>query len=280
MSAAAAPRARLAAYAIEAWGLAVFMIAACGAAALLYHPASPAARFVPSGAAGRLPMGVAMALTAAGLIYSPWGRRSGAHFNPAVTFTHFRLGKVAGRDLLGYVVAHFVGAAAGVGLVAATAGALAAHPEVAYVRTTPGAAGPCAALVAEAALGFTTMSVVLGTSARPRLERFTGLFAAGLVALYITFEAPVSGMSLNPARSFGSALFAGAWDDFWVYLVGPVAGMLLAAEVRVRRGGGLGCAKMRHDPAHPCLFCGAAGAAAPEVPAAVCCPSPEVGAPR
>jgi aquaporin Z len=244
-------------YAIEAWGLGMFMISACAFSTLLFHPASPVAPFVPEGAAGRAPMGLAMALTAIALVYSPWGRRSGAHFNPAFTLAQYRLGKMAGSDLAGYVAAQFFGAAAGVFASRTALGALVEHPSVNHAATVPGAAGPLPAFAAEATIAFILMSTVLSSAARPRLERYTGLFAAGLVALYITVEAPVSGMSLNPARSFGSALFAGSWADYWVYVLAPTCGMLLAAEVRLRALGrtAFGCAKMRHVSHERCIFC-------------------------
>jgi aquaporin Z len=106
---------------------------------------------------------------------------------------------------------------------------------------------------------FVLFSVVLLISNHERWRRFTGVAAASLVALYITFEAPVSGMSLNPARSFASALPSGIWTGFWVYLVAPVVGILAAAELFLRRRG-LGavvCAKLHHTDRHDCIFrCG------------------------
>jgi aquaporin Z len=100
------------------------------------------------------------------------------------------------------------------------------------------------------------MTVVLHVSNRASLARFTGLAAGVLVALYITLEAPISGMSMNPARSFASALPAGAWEAFWVYLVAPPLGMLVAAEVYARRRGARAvyCAKLHHDRVGRCIF--------------------------
>jgi hypothetical protein len=105
-------------YLMEAAGLGLFMISAGSFAILLFHPASAVAQAIPSSLAGRLLMGCAMGLTAIGLIYSPWGKQSGAHFNPAVTLSFLRLGKIAAPDALFYVVAHFVGGVAGILLVA------------------------------------------------------------------------------------------------------------------------------------------------------------------
>ncbi len=85
-------------YLIEAGCLGTFMISACAFAALLGHPQSPLQMWFMVGMPMRFVMGLAMGLTAVALIYSPWGKRSGAHMNPAVTFTFWRLGKVASWD--------------------------------------------------------------------------------------------------------------------------------------------------------------------------------------
>src|SRR5262245_66118016 len=104
-------------YAIEALCLGLFMLSAATFASLLRHPSSPFASAVgglmPS-ALQRIPMGIAMGLTAAAIIYSPLGRRSGAHMNPAVTLTFLRLGKIAAHDAAIYIAAQFTGGLAGI----------------------------------------------------------------------------------------------------------------------------------------------------------------------
>jgi aquaporin Z len=201
-------------------------------------------------------MGVAMGLTAAALIYSPWGRRSGAHFNPATTLTFWRLGKIAPADAALYALGQSAGGILGVLLAAALVGPPLGAPDVLYVATLPGAAGPAGAFVAEVAITFVLMSVVLRASNTARLARFTGLFAGALVATYITLEAPLSGMSMNPARSLASALPAGAWSPLWIYFTAPPLGMLLAAELYLRRRGAAAvfCAKLHHDTTQRCIF--------------------------
>lgn len=101
-------------YLIEAAGLCCFMISACAFGALLFHPASPAVKAVNGLVLRRLLMGAAMGLTSIAIVYSPWGKRSGAHTNPSVTLTFFRLGKVKTYDALFYVLAQFAGGVAGV----------------------------------------------------------------------------------------------------------------------------------------------------------------------
>ena len=231
------------------------MVSASLFTALLYHPASPVADALAGSWLQRGLMGVAMGLTAVGLIYSPWGRQSGAHFNPVVTATFFRLGKVAGWDATFYVLAQFGGGLAAMALVAAILRVVVAHPAVNYVVTVPGPAGRGVAFLAELTITFVLMTVVLTVSNTPRVARFTGLCAGGLVALYITLEAPLSGMSMNPARTAASAFPAALWTGFWVYLTAPALGMLLAAELHVRRHRRpVLCAKLNHDTTRRCIF--------------------------
>lgn len=101
------------------------------------------------------------------------------------------------------------------------------------------------------------MAVVLTVSNTPRIARFTGLCAAGCVFLFITFEAPLSGMSLNPARTFASALAAHTWTALWVYFTAPLTGMLAAANAfRCIKGqNSIACAKLHHQNTHRCIFC-------------------------
>ncbi len=246
-------------YLMEAAGLSLFMLSACVFATILVHPASPVPQVIADPFVRRLCMGMAMGLTAVGIIYSPWGQQSGAHLNPSVTLTFFRLGKVRPWDALFYVIAQFIGGIAGVWLAAVLLGRVIADPAVNYVATTPGMTGTGIAFVAEGGIAFVLMSVVLQVSNTPRLARFTGLFAGALVALYITLEAPLSGMSMNPARSFGSALAAQLWTALWIYFIAPPLGMLTAAEFYRRRPGvhAVICAKLHPHNRKRCIFrCG------------------------
>ena len=246
-------------YLMEAAGLGLFMISAAVMTALLEHPHSPLYQLLPDPVIRRALTGIAMGLTAIGIIYSPWGKRSGAHLNPAVTVTFFRLGKIHGLDALFYVVAQFAGGLIGLQVAALAIGMAIEHPAVNYVVTVPGLDGTWMAFVAEVAISFGLMLVVLIVSNQTKLNAWTGLFAGALVATYIAIEAPLSGMSMNPARSFASALPAHLWTDFWVYLTAPFLGMLLAAECYVRFPGArrVLCAKLHHHNNARCIFrCG------------------------
>lgn len=244
-------------YLIEAGALGFFMLAACAVGVLLEHPESPVPSAIANSDARRALGGVAMGLTAIAIVYSPWGRRSGAHINPAFTLTFLRLGKVTRHDALFYVAAQFAGAVAGVQLARAAAGALVGHPKVFYAATVPGPAGSLVAFAAEAAITFVLMLVVLSFTNAERLAPFTGLAVGALVAIYITVEAPLSGMSMNPARTFGSTVAAGRWSELWIYFTAPPLGMLAAAETYRRVAGAdrIFCAKHIHDRKVRCLFC-------------------------
>ena len=245
-------------YLMEVAGLGLFMMSAATMTSLLEHPASPARALVPDPTMRRAAMGMAMGLTAAAVIYSPWGRRSGAHNNPAVTLTFFRLGKISGRDAVGYVAAQFIGGAAGIAVAAMLLQPWIAHPSVNYVATMPGPGGAALAFMAEAAISFVMMLVVLTASSHARVARFTGLIAALLIACFITVESPLSGMSMNPARTFGPDLVGDMFRGVWIYFLAPPIGMLAAAEVvtRLRDRRSIRCAKLYHDSGH-CIFgCG------------------------
>ena len=246
---------------MEAAELGLFMIAACLVVTLLEHPASAVGRLIPNPVTRRVLTGVAMGLTAIAIIYSPWGKQSGAHFNPSVTLTFWRLGKVASWDAALYIVAQFVGGVAGVLTSAVLLGPALAHPAVNYVATMPGDGGPATAFWAELLISALLMAVVLTVSNTPRVARYTGLVCGVLVALYISLEAPLSGMSMNPARSFGPAVVARLWDGLWVYFTAPPLGMLSAAELylRVKDHRGVECAKLHHQNRKRCIFCGGGG---------------------
>ena len=245
-------------YLMEAAGLGVFMISAGVFGTILEYPGSPVHQAIADPFIRRVLMGIAMGLTAIGIIYSPWGKQSGAHINPAVTLTFFRLGRVEPWDAFFYILAQFAGGVAGVFLVAMTFRSAFTAPPVNYVATLPGPLGTGIAFVAEVAISFGLIITVLVTNNIEK-GRFTGLCAGFLVATYIILVAPISGMSMNPARTFASAFPAWLWYALWIYCTAPPLGMLLAAETYVRLVGvrRVICAKLNHDNDKRCIFrCG------------------------
>src|SRR3974390_2394421 len=243
-------------YLMDSAQLGLFMVSACSFTVLLEHPASPVRLLLSSSLLRMALIGVAMGLTLLGLIHTPWGKRSGAHMNPSTTLMFFRLGKIEIWDAIFYICFQFIGGLAGVMLSFAIFGRILRHPSVNFAVTQPGSAGVPPAFIAELVISFALALTVLSTSNDIQLSRFTPHFAAILVATYITFEAPFSGMSMNPARTFGSALPAHAFNALWIYFTAPPIGMLLAAELYLRLGSAQAvyCAKYHHHNSMRCIF--------------------------
>ncbi len=240
---------------MEAAELGFFMIAMSVFTILLYHPASLAVRVIPSEFIRRILMGMAMGLTLVGIIFSPWGKQSGAHMNPSFTLTFYALGKVAPWDAAFYVIAQFIGGAVGVGIVALFAGKLLAHPAVNYMSTVPGRSGAVVAFLAEVIISFILVAVVLTVSNTPKIARFTGLFLGVCVVVFVVFESPLSGTSMNPARTLGSAIVPEIWTGLWIYFLAPPLGMLAAAAAYKSLNGQVACAKLHHQNRKRCIFC-------------------------
>lgn len=241
-------------YLIEAWCLGTFMVSACAFSVLLFSPGSPISSL---GLTPRLIlMGVAMGATATAIICSPWGKRSGAHYNPVVSLTFLRLGKIAPADAAFYIGFQFIGGVVGVLLAWVLFGNLLADSAVNFAVTVPGPNGVAAAFAAEVVIAFLMMTMILWTSNSTRWSRFTPYFAGFFVAVYIAVESPISGMSMNPARTFSSAAVSGTWTAWWIYFVAPALAMLAAAEVFVRARGlkSVLCAKLHHHNNARCIF--------------------------
>lgn len=245
-------------YLIEGACLGLFMISAFTFGTLLEHPASAVHRMLPNPTLRRLLMGLAMGATAVAIIYSPWGQRSGAHINPSTTLTFFRLGKISKIDAALYTASQFVGGLIGAIIASLILASWVSHPSVNYVVTIPGQLGRWAAFFAEVAITFILMTIILHVSNNRRWQNLTGLCAGLLVVLYVTVEAPISGMSMNPARTLASAVPARRWVDLWIYFTAPLIGMLSAAEIYLRMRGTptIGCAKLHHNNKQRCIFCG------------------------
>lgn len=243
-------------YLYEGGELAIFMISACCFTVWLFDPAYPALHLLPSNALRRLLMGIAMGVTAVLIIHSPMGKRSGAHFNPSIIMTYFRLGKIETWDAVFYVIFQFIGGAFGVAVSAIFLGASIAVPSVDYAVTVPGRYGTAAAFIAELFMAALLMMVVLLFSNRPPLAMYTSYLVGVLIMFYILLFAPVSGFSINPARTTGSAIFAHVWTVAWLYFVAPMLGMMTAAETYIRLYGtdNILCAKLHPDPNYPCPF--------------------------
>jgi aquaporin Z len=223
------------------------------AVAFMWAPGSPVP-VVSNGALRRLITGVLFAGGATAVVYSPLGQISGGHINPAVTLAFWRLGKVPGRDAVIYIVVQFLGAVAGAFAAGVAWGPLTRG--VQYAVTVPGEGYTWGgALAAETAITFLLVFTIFVCVNKPRVAPRTGVIAGALVALLVTIEAPVTGTSLNPARTLGPAVLAPNYDALWVYFAGPIAGALLAVGAyRGRWGSQTVCAKLYHTEKYPCPF--------------------------
>jgi len=238
---------------LEALGLLAFMIGAGAFGTLFLYPGSPVSQALPSDFARRTALGACMGVVTFGVV-TAIGPRTGAHINPAVTWSFYRLGKISGWNSFFYTLAQFAGAMIAPVLLLAAIGAPFADAKVKYATSRPGPAGDLVAFAAEFVISFILIIAVLISLDSKRLEKLTPAIIGVLIAVFIAFESPLSGMSLNPARSFGSALTAGQWDGLWVYFTAPVLAMLLATEayrlMRARRQR-LVTADYEADPHYP-----------------------------
>lgn len=218
-------------YLQEALGLGIFMISACFFGGLLESDSSSVHFSIPYPMIRRIIMGMMMGSTALFIFYSPLTAPSGSHINPAVTITFFRLGKMSLWDTFFYILFQFTGSILAVYLMAGLMGELLTSAPVHYVVTVPGQKGPLLAAITELIIAFCMMLMVLMTSTDERLKKYTRMISAVFVCLFVILAVPLSGFGMNPARSFASALPAHIYTAFWIYLIMPFTGMLLAAEL-------------------------------------------------
>src|SRR5437867_6237756 len=141
-------------YLMEAFGLGLFMVSACSVGVVLEHPSSPVRQMIQDATLRRVLFGAAIGATAILNIYSPWGKRSGSHLNPATTLTFWRLGKLETWDAVFYSLSQFARGLAGVTISQFMFGSLIAHPDVNYVATTPRTSGEAVAFAAEGSSTF------------------------------------------------------------------------------------------------------------------------------
>ncbi|MFN0132258.1 MAG: MIP/aquaporin family protein [Phycisphaerales bacterium] len=243
-------------YLIEAILLGSFMLSACLAVVAMEHPRSPLARAGRSPTSRRVIIAILMGLTAIALIYSPLGQRSGAHMNPGTTLTFLMLGKIKPWDTFFYIVAQFAGGLMGVAASRMALGRSLGHERVNYAATLPGKRGMGVAWAAEFAISFAMMGMVLLSTNHDRTAPYTGIFAGLLVAVFIAVEAPLSGMSMNPARTLASALPARAFRGLWIYFTAPPLAMLSAAVLYMVTSGAehVYCSKLNHRGHARCIF--------------------------
>ena len=215
-------------YLAEATGSAIFLAVSSTAAVVFRHPNSAVAQALgPSELVQRTGLALVMGGLVMAMAYSPWGQRSGAHFNPAVTLGFWQLGHIRTADALWYVLFQFAGALAAGFAMFHLLQPWFGYPAIHYNVTRPidGDYGWLWALGAETSFSGVFMLLLLRALHSARFKDRVGVLAGIMLAVFIVAEAPVSGMSLNPARSMGTAVAAGLAPALWVYFAGPLLAM-------------------------------------------------------
>jgi aquaporin Z len=242
-------------YAAEACGTGFNLLVGISAAVIDFSPDLPIAHLIPSQSLRLLLTGLIYAGSGSLFAISPLGKLSGAHINPSVSLAFFARGKMHPHDLIGYLVAQFVGAIIGAFLLVFIWRNYAAdvHDGV----TAPGAGYPIwFVFLAEFGMTMTLVLAIFAFLSSERLMRWTPLMTWILVATLVWIGAPVSGTSLNPARSFGPSLVSWFWPHQWLYWIAPPLGALcavflfrvFASQRKVLTG------KLFHVPHYPCIF--------------------------
>ena len=198
-------------------GLAAFALVFAGCGAIV-------ANAEYDGSLGSVGIALVFGLVIMVMVYAT-GHLSGAHINPAVTIAFAITRHFPAREAAGYVGAQLCGAVAGALLLAALW-----TGDPANLGATVPTVSAGTALVYEAVLTAFLMFVIVAVATDTRAVGAAAAIAiGGTVGLDALFGGPVTGASMNPARSFGPALASGEWTDFWLYVVGPIAGAAIGA---------------------------------------------------
>lgn len=210
----------------ELTGTALLVFVGLSIVIFMFGDGSPAASFMPDEGLRRLVTGFLFGSTGAAIALSPVGKVSGAHINPVVSLGFWLMGKLERRLAAGYVAAQLIGAVLGA-LPLLAWGQM--GRSVAFGATAPGAGhSTTAALLGEVVTTFVMVALLCIFLGFRQLRRFTPAIFPPLYSLMVFLEAPISGTSTNPARSFGPALVSDTWEAWWIYWVGPLVGMLVA----------------------------------------------------
>lgn len=228
----------------ELAGTAILVFVVLSAATVLFHPGTVFQDLIPSESVRRLLLGMVFVAGLTTIARSPLGRLSGAHLNPAVTLAFWITGHVHPHDLLGYWAAQLMGGALGAFALRLVWGQTAAGID--YGAIAPEVA-PWAAVLVEALMVGLVVCAVFASLSTHALVRWTPLVAGTVVTLNYWLGAPFTHSGLNPARTLGPNLVAGQWQDWWVYVAGPLAGAALVAGVWRSTPRVILTAKLFHD---------------------------------
>jgi aquaporin Z len=210
----------------ELIGTALLVFVGLSLVTVMFGSGTPMARLIPSEGLRRFITGFFFGTTGASIALSPVGKVSGAHINPVVTLAFRLMGKFDLRTTLGYIVAQLTGAVLG-SLPLLLWGTM--GESVAFGATLPGPGTTLSMVIlGEVITTFAMVTLLAVFLAFRKIRPFTPAIFPPLYAIMVWAESPISGTSTNPARSLGPAVISGQWGGWWIYWIGPMAGMLLA----------------------------------------------------
>jgi len=198
--------------------LGTFALVFCGTGAII-------ANEITGGGVTHVGIAVTFGLIVSGMVFS-FGDISGAHLNPAVTIAFWIAGKFPRKEILLYVVAQLLGAFLASGLLKFL------FPQIANLGTTLPSGTELQSLILEIILTFLLMTVILNTATESKEKgMLAGIAVGSTVLLEAMFAGPISGASMNPARSIAPAVLSGVLEHLWIYIVAPVTGAALSVFV-------------------------------------------------
>jgi len=216
-------------YAAEFLGTALLVSIGLSIVIALWAPNAPLASLPIAQVAKRLITGTLFGSVGAAIAFSPIGRVSGAHINPAITFAFWIEGRIRWRDALGYGIAQMTGGVAGTLLLLAWGRTASADHFAASLPASD--TNLFLPLAGEFIATFLLVALIFIMAGHEATKRFTPLVNPPLFAMLNWLEAPLSGASTNPARSFGPELVSADWTGWWIYVAGPLLGAAAAVAV-------------------------------------------------
>lgn len=243
-------------YGAELLGTAFLIFVGLSAVVFNMGKGLPMEQIIPDKSIRLLITGLLFAGSGSLVAISPLGKLSGAHVNPAVSLAFWAYGKMHHRDIGGYIIGQFLGAIIGVQLLVLVWGSYA--DSVNNGMTLPGTGYSLwYVFLAEVTMTFVLVLCIFIFLSSHRLMRWTPLMTWLLIATMVWLESPISGTSVNPARSIGPALVMWFWKDQWLYCIAPPLGAMLAVgafrliamgEREILTG------KLFHVPHYRCIF--------------------------
>lgn len=213
----------------EMMGTAILVMAGLSLVIVTFGSGSPVAAILPSVRLRQGLTGFLFGCVGASVTVSRLGKESGAHIDPAVTFGFWMMGKMQPSIAAGYILSQLIGALLGcLPLLAWDA----MGRSVSFGATVPGTGYTVwAALVGEVVTSFCLAATLFIFISYRKVRRFTPATIPFLYAIMVPLEAPISGTSTNPARTFGPAMISGEWNAWWIYWVGPLLGALVSIVI-------------------------------------------------